>query len=51
MFCLRNYKLSTTHKMVILNRSGCEGQNDTSLDWVWFDMGITFDETKFYFFP
>ena len=60
IFCFGNVKLSTLlstlyiHTLVILNRSGCEGDetvNETSLDLILLDMDITFDKTKLFFFP
>ena len=54
IFCFGNLKLSTTHTLLILNGSGCQGdqtQNDTSLDIILFDMDITFNKTKFCSLP
>ena len=54
IFCFGNFKLPTTHTLVILNESGSEGdeiENDTSLDLILIDMDITFDKTKLCSFP
>ena len=54
IFCFGNFKLPTTHTLVILNESGCEGdeiENDISLDLILIDMDITFDKTKLCSFP
>ena len=54
IFCFGNLELSTTHTLLILNGSGCQGdqtENDTSLDIILFDMDITFNKTKFCSLP